>query len=121
MANQIQITLRHVPRSEALETRIRNAVRRLERLYGGVMGCRIVVESPHHHQQQGRQFVVQVEVKVPGNDIVVNRGHHEDPYVALRDAFNAAGRQVEDYARRRRGEIRGERGSRRNSAAEGAE
>jgi ribosomal subunit interface protein len=112
----MQITLRHVERSDALESRIRRSVRKLERLYGGILGSRIVVEAPHNRQQQGRQFSVRVEVKVPGNDIVVNREHHEDPYVALRDAFSAAGRQVEDYARRQRREIR----ARRAAIAEGA-
>ena len=29
-------------------------------------------------------------------------GAHADVYVAIRDAFNAAGRKLQDYARRRR-------------------
>lgn len=106
MANQIQITLRQVERSDALESRIRRSVQKLERVYGGILGSRIVIEAPHHHQRQGRQFVVRVGIKVPGGEIIVNRDHHEDPYVALRDAFEAAGRQVEDYVRRRRGEVK---------------
>jgi hypothetical protein len=43
---------------------------------------------------------------VPGREIVVNHEHDEDIYVALRDAFNAAKRQLEDYAQIRRGETR---------------
>jgi len=102
MANQIQITLRQVQRSDALEARIRSGVRKLERLYGGILSSRIVVESPHNHHSQGRHFVVRLEIRVPGEQIVVNHEHHEDAYVALRQAFDAAARQVEEFARRRR-------------------
>jgi cold shock CspA family protein len=31
---------------------------------------------------------------------------HEDLYVAIRDAFNAAGRKLQDHARRRRGKVK---------------
>jgi cold shock CspA family protein len=43
---------------------------------------------------------------VPGSEIVVNRDQHEDVYVALRDAFDAARRQLEDYGRRLRRETK---------------
>jgi len=109
MMNALQITLRDVRRSEAIESRIRRAVRRLERLHSAILGCRIVVESPHHHRRHGRQFVVRLDLKVPAGDIVVNRDHHENLCVALRQAFAAAGRQLEGYARRRRGEPRSPR------------
>jgi ribosomal subunit interface protein len=121
MANQIQITLRHVDRSDALETRIRRSVQKLERLCGRILSSRIVIEAPHHHRRQGRQFVVRVGVKVPGEEIIVDRDHHEDAYVALRDAFEAAGRQLEDYVRRRRNEGKNRPGDRRHAAVEGAQ
>jgi ribosome-associated translation inhibitor RaiA len=43
---------------------------------------------------------VRIDLKVPGKEIVVNRDHDEDIYVALRDAFDVARRQLEDHARR---------------------
>jgi ribosome-associated translation inhibitor RaiA len=49
---------------------------------------------------------VRIDVTVPGREIVINHDHDEDVYVALRDAFDAARRQLEDYARIRRGETR---------------
>jgi len=101
MSSPMQITLRHMERSDALETRVRRLVQRLERLHSGILSSRIVIEAAHHLRHQGRAFVVRLEIKVPGDEIIVDRDHHEDPYVALRDAFEAAGRQVEDYARRR--------------------
>jgi len=109
MPNQLQITLRDMQHSDALEARIRGALRKLERLHSCIIGCRVVVEAPHHHHRQGRQFVVRLDLAVPGGEIVVNHDHHEDLYVALRDTFNAARRQLDDYARRHRGEVKSHR------------
>jgi len=49
---------------------------------------------------------VRIDIKVPGSEIVVNRDKHEDIYVALRDAFDAAKRQVEEFGRRQRGDVK---------------
>ena len=116
MSNQIQITLRRIDRSEALESRIRALAARLERHSTAIQSCRVLVEAPHQSMHQGGQFVARVEVKVPGGEIVVNRDHHQDVYVALRDAFGAAGRQLADYAGRRGG-----RADRHAKAAAGAD
>jgi ribosomal subunit interface protein len=106
MPASLQITLRDMPNSEALETHIRDKVKKLEGLFSHVISCRVVVEMPHRHHQQGKQFDVKIDLGVPGNEIVVNRHHHEDPYVALRDAFDAARRQLEDYVHRLRRETK---------------
>lgn len=70
------------------------------------MSCRVVVEMPHKHQQQGKQFSVRIDLGVAGGEIVINRDHAEDVYVALRDAFDAAKRQVQEYARKMRGDVK---------------
>ena len=44
----------------------------------------------------GGQFVVRINLKVPGTLIVVNHDHDEDPHVALRDAFDAAARKLDE-------------------------
>lgn len=107
----LQITLRHIKRSAALEAGIRRAGRRLERLYSGILGCRVVVEAPHRRQRYGRQLVVHLDLAVPGGEIVVNRNHDKDLYVALRGAFDAARRQLRDYARRQHGQVKSHRRS----------
>jgi len=98
----LQITLRDIERSEALEDRIRRSVRRLERFYPAIVGCRVVVEAPHHHQRQGRLYTVRLDLRIPGGEIVIDRDHDEDVYVALRDAFDGARRQLEERVERRR-------------------
>jgi ribosomal subunit interface protein len=102
----LQITIRDMGTSEALETHIRDKVNKLEEFFNHIMSCRVVVEMPHKHHQQGKQFNVRIDIGVPGSEIVVNRDHAEDVYVALRDAFDAAKRQLEDYARKLHGNVK---------------
>lgn len=106
MQTPLQITTRDIPHSEALDEHIRQKAAKLETLYPNIMGCRVVVEVPHKHKQQGRQFNVRLDITVPGGELVVNREADDDVYVALRDAFDAAKRQVEDYGRRQRGDVK---------------
>lgn len=102
----MQITIRDMEHSEALETLIREKAQKLEEYFNHIMSCRVVVDMPHKHHHQGKQFNVRIDIGVPGNEIVVNRDHSEDVYVAVRDAFNAGKRQVEDYARKIRGNVK---------------
>jgi len=102
----MQITIRDIEHSEALETHIREKVTKLDEFFTHIMSCRVVVEMPHKHHHQGKQFNVRIDIGVPGNEIVVNRDHSEDVYIALRDAFSAAKRQLEDYARKIRGDVK---------------
>lgn len=111
MQQPIQISFRNVDPSEAVEANIRSKIDWLETFYDRIQSCRVVVEVPHRHHRQGKIFQVRVDLTVPGGEIVVNResglnGAHEDVYVAIRDAFDAARRRLEEYARRQRGETK---------------
>lgn len=103
----VQITYRDMGESEALSTLIRVRAQRLERYYGHISGCRVLVEQPHRHRRSGEHFHVRIDLTVPGGELVVEReptlrSRHEDAYVAVTDAFRAARRELQDYARRRR-------------------
>lgn len=100
MQSPLQITIRDITPSDALEAHIREKVEKLENFFDHLVSCHVVVEMPHKHHHQGKEFNVRIHIGVPGNDIVVNRDHHQDPYVALRDAFDAAKRRLEDHVRR---------------------
>ena len=95
----LQITLRNIAKSEAVEVAIRKGVDKLERFHPKIVSCRVVVEIPSRHKQQGKEFVVRLDIKVPGSEIVVTHDHHEDLYVALHEAFHAAQRRLEANAR----------------------
>ncbi|HEX9182976.1 MAG TPA: HPF/RaiA family ribosome-associated protein [Burkholderiales bacterium] len=102
----VQITYRGMPSSAAIEEAVRDRVAKLEQFHSRIMSCRVVIEQPGRHKRQGKEFVVHVDLKVPGGEIAVNRDHDEDVYVALRDAFDAARRKLEDYAREKRGDVK---------------
>ena len=106
MRSPLQITTRDVPHSEALENHIRQKAAKLETFYPHITGCHVVVEVPHKHKHQGRQFNVRVDITVPGDELVVNRESDGDVYVALRDTFNAAKRRLESFGSRQRGAIK---------------
>ncbi|MEX2481500.1 MAG: HPF/RaiA family ribosome-associated protein [Gammaproteobacteria bacterium] len=111
MQSALQIAFRGMEPSPAIEAKIRERVARLEPLCGDITSCRVVVENPHHHQHQGTLFHVRIDLRVPGAELVSSRSPdahhaHEDAYVALRDAFDAIRRQIEDYQRKRRNKVK---------------
>jgi ribosomal subunit interface protein len=95
-------------RSEALEAHIRDKAAKLEEFHPRITSCRVAVEELRKHHQQGRHFNVRIDVRVPGHqELVANRDQHEDVYVALRDAFDAMARQLEEVVREQRGDVKG--------------
>jgi cold shock CspA family protein len=108
MQTQPQVSFDDIPVDESVRDAALEHIDQLEHLYGRITGCHVVVAQPHRHHRLGRLYSVRVDVRVPGSEIVVNRDHHldhahEDVHVALRDAFAAARRRLEDHARRLRG------------------
>jgi ribosomal subunit interface protein len=106
MQTPLQITFHGVQQSDALYNTIREKAEKLDRYYQHIMSCRVVLELAGRHKQHGKQFVVRIDLKVPGGEVAVNREHDEDIQVALRDAFDAARRQLEDYSREQRGDVK---------------
>ena len=107
----LEITFRHMERSDALAANIEEHAAQLDKFVDNIMRCHVVVESPHQHKHQGQLFQISLDITVPGHEITVSRGRdlhhaHEDPYVAIRDAFDAAKRQLQDLARKRRGDVK---------------
>jgi len=129
MKSQMQITFRNMKRSKEVEAWITDEVAKLETFYNQLMRCRVAVEVPHRHHKRGWPYHIRVDLTVPGGEIVVKRepslnararqlGERESkkqtevhiPHKKLRqaidDAFKAAGRRLQDYARRQRGDIK---------------
>lgn len=108
----LQITFKNLDPSPAVEARIREKAKKLERFSDRISGCRVVVEAPHRRQHVNKLYQVYIDITVPPRgELIVNREHgrdhaHEDVYVAIRDAFDAAVRQLEEHAQRVRGETK---------------
>lgn len=118
MQTPLQITFRDVPHSDAMEAHIREKAAKLESLFSPIMACHVKVELPHKHKHQGRNFCVSLDMRVPGAELVVNHHRHEDAYVALRDAFDAAKRQLEDHHHKVRVAVKHQQSGRAVMAAE---
>ena len=105
MQTPLQIAMQNVPRSEALEARIRDGAAKLELFHPRITSCRVAVDQMDKHHRQGGQFRVKVEVHAPGREEAVSTlHHHEDVYVALRDAFDSVRRQLQEEVREAPGE-----------------
>ena len=107
----LQLQFRNLDHSPAIEAAVRKHVDKLKSFNGDIISCRVAIESPHKHQYKGKLYHVVVDVRVPGKEIVVSRAPddqraHEDVYVAIRDAFAALRRQLEDYVQKRRGKTK---------------
>ncbi|KAF0191502.1 MAG: cold-shock DNA-binding domain-containing protein [Gammaproteobacteria bacterium] len=107
----LQITFRDMEHSAAVEARIREKMTSLERFYDRITRCDVTVEMPHQHHHKGKLYRVRIHVTVPNGELTASRephdNHaHEDVYVAIRDAFRAVRRQLEDLSRRRRGDVK---------------
>ncbi|MDO9139735.1 MAG: HPF/RaiA family ribosome-associated protein [Methylobacter sp.] len=107
----LQITFRGIPSSDAVEAKIREKASKLDRFHPHIMSCRVAVEAEHQRHHQGNQYHIRIDITTPRKELVVSHEHHdkqayEDIYVAIRDAFDAATRQLEDYVRIQRGKVK---------------
>lgn len=90
---------------------IREKAAQVERFSDRITGCRVIVEKDHQHHQKGNMFRVRIEIDAPGKELAVTHTGprdraHEDVYVAIRDAFDAAVRRLEDHVRAQRGKVK---------------
>jgi len=107
----LQITFRHLDHSAALESRIRSLVARLEKFEARITHCHVIIAAPPRHHRHGALYDFHIDIGLPDQVIAVRHARsraaaHEDPFVALRDAFRAVRRKLEDYRRTRRGDIK---------------
>ena len=107
----LEVRFHNLDRSDAVEAAVREAATKLERFADGITSCHVTIEGPHKHHQQGNLFAVRIDVRYAGGEVVASRdpsAHHahEDVHVAIRDAIDAAARQLADYVRERRGDVK---------------
>jgi ribosome-associated translation inhibitor RaiA len=120
----MQIEFRNLDASPTVEEWIHKDAAKLERFFVRIMSCRVLVEVPHRHHRRGSAYLVKIDLTVPGHEIVVKHRTKPDQslrtlgdvlkqseaqatlHVAIHDAFRKAGRQLQDYLHRTRGEVK---------------
>jgi cold shock CspA family protein len=107
----LQISFRQMERLPALEATIREKAARLDKFAPRIMSCRIVVEPIGKHHKHGNQYEVRVDITLPNGEVVATREpserkQYKEIAVAIRDAFDSAVRQLEDYVRLQRGSVK---------------
>ncbi len=110
MAIPLQISYRDVQQSDALDALIADEAEKLERYFGNILGCKVLVEHAHEHQRSGAPFQARVTLSLPGEDVFVNPPADvddvlkpfKDPALAVRHAFKKARRQMQDRIRLKR-------------------
>lgn len=95
----LTITAHGIPVPETTEALIREKAARLERFYDRIVGCRVRLEGPGGHHRNGGSYKVRIEISVPGPDLVVNHQSGENLPAAIREAFEAAQRRLQDHVR----------------------
>lgn len=104
--SEVTITTKDIPVSEALDTEIRRRAEKLDRFCKQIISCRVVIDFQQKHKHQGKLFNVRIDLTVPGKEFAVTHKQDQDVYVAVRDAFKALERQVEEYNRKRKGHVK---------------
>jgi ribosome-associated translation inhibitor RaiA len=125
----VQTTFRNMDHSDAVVARLQEEANKLDKYLDGITSCRVMVEAPHRHHRRGDAFHIRIELGVPGRELVVGHeptlhgvlkqedeaqrkknleidGPHKDVYVAIRDAFKAMRRQLQDYVHCLRKEVK---------------
>jgi putative sigma-54 modulation protein len=112
-----------IQKSEAIEQRVRDKVAKLEKHFGRMTSCRVVLEAAQRNAQKPKVYSIKIEVGVPRQRSIVicheRIGSHasEELTLALREAFEAALRKLEGMAAKRGQRSRLERGRRRPSVS----
>ncbi len=125
----INIAFRGIRHSDMLEREIRARIEKLTRYYDPIIGCSVIVELAQRHHEHGNRFHVRIDLTVPGTEIAVAHDgslyatakdlareelsyrsepapEHQHASVAIHEAFDALRRRLQDYARRRRGNVK---------------
>jgi ribosomal subunit interface protein len=113
MDEPLEIAFHGIPSSEAVEAAIRERFAKLEKHYDRLVACRVSVEALHRQHRTGNLFEVHIDMLVPGAELVVSkppqkakeRYANPDVYVSIREAFDAAERQLKRLKRQRREDL----------------
>ena len=98
----LDITFQNSEPSETIRSEVERQAKRLEEFHDRITSCHVTVVAPTMRRRKGELFAINIRVAIPHHkDILVSKTHgdapeHEHVMVAIKDAFAAAQRQIED-------------------------
>jgi ribosomal subunit interface protein len=106
MTNEFQIVFHNIDQTDALNEAVQKRISKLERYCDQIITGRVVLDSPHNNHHKGRVYSVGLEIHTSNMEVRVNQHHddhaHEDLYIAIRDAFDVAERQLRSADKKHR-------------------
>jgi len=107
MQRPLRIISRDFDLTPTIEAEIRRKAEGLDTYYSHISGCEVTLRAPAiKHHRKGGPFIVTIRMTVPGKELAVDHQPQEDLSLAVREAFDVARRQLEDYAREQRGAVK---------------
>jgi len=119
MRTPLEISFHGLEKSDAVEARIRDKFTRLQQHFARITHARVVVETPRKHSPTAKVFHVKIEIGLPGQKPLIISSEPEvdqartDVSLAIRDAFAAARRRLDDIAAKIKHPAKRERARRR--------
>jgi ribosomal subunit interface protein len=106
MRGTLQIKGTDVELTDSIKEAVREKAEKLDRVYDNVINCNVAIESPRRRYAKGTFYNVHIDLTIPGKEIAVKREPHEDLYVAIGEAFDAAHRQLQEFVEKRKGKVK---------------
>jgi hypothetical protein len=123
------VTFRGARHTDSLEAYALKHLEKLQKYGPSIVGAHVIIERADRHHRDGNRWHVRINLRVPGEEIVVahdatagaiakgrsrqrlRKGDeversHRSAHVAVRSAFASARRRLQDYERRRRGDVK---------------
>ena len=95
--NSVQITLRNVAHSPAVQQHIHDYLAKLQHHIDNIMSCRVIVAAPPKRPSKGKEYSVKLTLCLPNKELIVSQNKHDDLYNALHDAFQTILKRAENY------------------------
>jgi ribosome-associated translation inhibitor RaiA len=108
----LEVSYRNINKNEALETLVQQQVGKLEKVCDHINSCRVAIEREHEDPETASPYRVRIDLTVKrGHELAVNKNSGKNRgYEALqpliKEAFNAALRQLKELVERQRNEVK---------------
>lgn len=112
----LQITFRDIDSSPAIQEHVQRRADKLDTFCDRIMSCRVAIEAPDRHtHKNGKQYRVRIDLKAPGIELVSSHTPPDiaagDLHAVIDDAFADMERQLEDYNRMARWDVKRHNGT----------